>query len=411
MMQPARTDSLPAADRAVWLTSAALALCLFGLVHDTSYLGAEQTSAERHENIEQEEKFRQSVDAAPIQRKAGFLGMLGVATLCLLQRPAGVRLRWGVLGALVLLSLAWAAASYRWSTERNETARGLVRLSAYAAVGAALARRFDAHQLCLVLAGALAVSVALAVGAEVLTANFRPWIPDYRIRGTLHANVLARQALLAAIAGAALWIYARDTGPWKLVTLAMVAVLMLTRSRTGAVTFVVALATLPLLGASLRSLTLTTCAALGLAGAALLGSTFGGAWLQRQAAGAAPLGRNEDVTSLAGRIPLWMSIWKEARTQSMRGFGYGAFWLPEKTQDIGEELKWYPRHAHSAYVEIMVNLGFVGLVLVVATAVCGAVRAGQLAGATGLGEYRVFGAWLIAGLGNGVAEAAFVLPR
>jgi O-antigen ligase len=93
------------------------------------------------------------------------------------------------------------------------------------------------------------------------------------------------------------------------------------------------------------------------------------------------------------------------------GFGYGAFWLPEKTEDIGAELNWFPRHAHSAYVEVLVNLGLVGVVICIAAAVTGVVRAAHLAVTTDLPEYRMLTAWLVAGLVNGVAEAAFVLPR
>jgi O-antigen ligase len=229
--------------------------------------------------------------------------------------------------------------------------------------------------------------------------------------GTVHTNVLGRLAVLVAIAGLA---YQRDPKLkflCRVVVVAAIAVLIFTKSRTGLATMIGGFAALRLVSSSSRKLFMLGCGSLGAVGAVLLLLTFGGTWMQRQTAAAMTLGRGEDVTSLTGRLPLWQSIWNESRDRSVTGFGYGAFWLPEKTQDIGAELNWFPRHAHSAYVEILVNLGLVGVAIGIATAVCGVVRAAHVAVKTDLPEYRVLTAWLVAGLVNGVAEAAFVLPR
>lgn len=410
MSQPLQANSKN--DLMVWLTVIGLSLCIFGLVHDTFYLtSTADNSVEGGEGIEQEEKFQQNVNAAPMGRKLGFFGMVMIGGLCCLQMPRGVKIYWGPLTFVLAAGLLWAAASYQWSADRHETGRELIRLFAYVFVGAALARRFDANELCFVVVATLIASVAIAVGLEMAVGNFRPWRMDYRIQGTLHTNVLARQAVLVAIAAVAYMVSPQSRGKWQLILIAAIAVAFLTKSRTGAVTLIAGLVSLRLMGSSLRSLITLGCASLALAGVGLMMSAFGGTWLQHQVSSAMTLGRNEDVTSLTGRLPLWNTILNESRDRRLIGFGYGAFWLPAKTEDIGSELNWFPRHAHSAYVELTVNLGLVGVSLAILTAVLGVLRASSVAVRTGLPEYRIIGAFLVAGLVNGVAEAAFVLPR
>src|SRR5205814_9886615 len=45
---------------------------------------------------------------------------------------------------------------------------------------------------------------------------------------------------------------------------------------------------------------------------------------------------------------------------------WGAFWLVERTITAHDILGWYPRHSHNAYLQIVVNLGIVGLLIALA---------------------------------------------
>src|SRR4029079_5141774 len=83
--------------------------------------------------------------------------------------------------------------------EPGTTMRELIRLYIYTGVAAALARRFDTRSLCEVLVITLCGSVATAVGFEVMTGGFRPWVSDYRLTGSMHSNILGVQAAVIAI--------------------------------------------------------------------------------------------------------------------------------------------------------------------------------------------------------------------
>jgi len=73
------------------------------------------------------------------------------------------------------------------------------------------------------------------------------------------------------------------------------------------------------------------------------------------------LGR--DVT-LTGRIPLWeyllgmdLNVWF--------GTGYESFWLGDRLQDIWEMHWWMPNQAHNGFLEAYLNLGRIGLFLII----------------------------------------------
>jgi exopolysaccharide production protein ExoQ len=395
-----------------WMAAIALALCVVGLTHGTEYLGAAaEESAESNVQIGAEEKFQRDVGSATLARKAGFVGLAAIAACCWWSAPRGVRFTWGPAAWCAAAALGWAACSYAWSVNPAETARELIRLYVYAGVAAALAVRFDARQVAFILAFSLAASITVAVAAAAATGNFRPWQPDFRLSGTLHSNVLGQQALLLGIAAAA-FTSDRRVGRLAWIVLgAAMAVLLLTKSRTAAVSFLAGLGALRLVTANAKTLLYLGCTGVAVAGAMLMAAALAGAQLERAAFEAMTLGRGEDVTSLTGRLPLWKTIWNDVRERKYQGLGYGAYWLPGKTEDIGDEVQWYPRHAHSAYLELIVNVGLVGLLLVGSTVAFGMQRAALLSAETGFPEYRMYFAFLAAGLVNGLAEAAFVLPR
>lgn len=67
-------------------------------------------------------------------------------------------------------------------------------------------------------------------------------------------------------------------------------------------------------------------------------------------------GRDE---SLSGRDEVWNIVLVEGLKKPIFGSGYGAFW----TEGKGRELvhTWNPRQSHNAYLDLWVDLGFIGL--------------------------------------------------
>ncbi|WP_051516386.1 O-antigen ligase [Herbaspirillum sp. RV1423] len=70
-------------------------------------------------------------------------------------------------------------------------------------------------------------------------------------------------------------------------------------------------------------------------------------------------------SDLTGRTDIWRLVMLEVRQHPILGIGYGAFWLGEgsPSQGIINILHWIPLQAHNGYVDILNELGIVGLVI------------------------------------------------
>lgn len=70
-------------------------------------------------------------------------------------------------------------------------------------------------------------------------------------------------------------------------------------------------------------------------------------------------GRDE---SLSGRDELWAVVWAEYKESSVLGNGFGAFWTEGKGRELVQT--WNPRQSHNAYLDVLLDLGAVGLIAV-----------------------------------------------
>lgn len=72
------------------------------------------------------------------------------------------------------------------------------------------------------------------------------------------------------------------------------------------------------------------------------------------------LGRD---TTLTGRTEVWEMI-LPLNPNPLLGAGYEGFWLGDRLMTIWMALWWQPNQAHNGYIEVYLNLGFVGLLIV-----------------------------------------------
>jgi exopolysaccharide production protein ExoQ len=70
---------------------------------------------------------------------------------------------------------------------------------------------------------------------------------------------------------------------------------------------------------------------------------------------------DRDVT-LTGRTDLWKDL-VEIGTDPLIGVGYESFWLGGGAEQLWKKYWWHPVQAHNGYLEIYMNLGVVGLLL------------------------------------------------
>jgi O-antigen ligase len=71
-----------------------------------------------------------------------------------------------------------------------------------------------------------------------------------------------------------------------------------------------------------------------------------------------------DLT-LTGRTYLWKDLIKIGSRHEFLGAGYGSFWIGNLSNNLWLKYIWRPRSAHSGYVDIYVELGLVGVFILI----------------------------------------------
>ena len=66
--------------------------------------------------------------------------------------------------------------------------------------------------------------------------------------------------------------------------------------------------------------------------------------------------------SLSGRGELWAKVGAEISQRPILGCGYGAFWIEGKGREL--VTTWNPRQSHHAYLDVLTDLGIIGLIMV-----------------------------------------------
>jgi exopolysaccharide production protein ExoQ len=397
----------------IWCVGALLSVAMIGLIHDRNYAtarGAE--SVEEGRGVEDATVMDEGLGAAQFGRVVGLCFLMAAGCLCVLTTRDEVRVRWDGLSYLMMAGLVWGCASVLWSVEPGTTARALVRVLVYAGVAFAMVRRFGPRGLCYVLMIMLGGSVLTAVLFEIGTGGFRPWQADYRLTGTMHSNVLAVQASVIVIIAYAFAVRQKPRKVlWWTIFVVGFAIVYLTKARTALITVMAGMAAVHIVGRPAQNWILVGSATAALIAAALLGATMCGLLDGRESHEIASLGRTDDAGDLTGRVPLWNYIWKQSAGHRLLGFGWGAFWTTDRTVAADDALQWYPRHSHNAYIQIIVNLGIIGLIAALIVSLWSFIRYKRLIVATGLPEYSALAAIIIGMFVNGCAESVFVMPR
>jgi O-antigen ligase len=70
-------------------------------------------------------------------------------------------------------------------------------------------------------------------------------------------------------------------------------------------------------------------------------------------------------SSLTGRTEIWEAVQSSIGRRAFLGYGYAAFWLPDtrEVQYIWSEVGWHTPTAHSGYLEIVLQFGVFGEIL------------------------------------------------
>lgn len=264
---------------------------------------------------------------------------------------------WGVKW-IVALSLL-AVASVAWSQDPVFTLRRSIVLIATTAFGIYFGNRYTlAEQLRL-----LAWTCALVVLSCFVYGVF---LPEYGIDHVIHPgdwqgafiqkNSLARAMVLSIL----VFYFVRPAAGGWLRWVGMTgsfALLVLSRSVTGVVVLALATALLPLFSLLRRKLSILIPMGIILAalavGVVLLLVTYGGDLLLL-------LHRSPTLTD---RTELWQAVLMSISKHPWSGYGFNAFWMGMQGESAALMLRvgWFPKHAHNGCLDLLLDLGIVGL--------------------------------------------------
>lgn len=409
---PALNDAaIPLPGRAVWGVSIAVCLMFMGMMHDfrSAHLALEDIEANLIDGVA---AFEQDVSAALPERKAGFVLSALLAVYCLATTRRRISWESPLLLGLIVAGLLWTCASVAWSVDPSETARELVRVFVYSALALGLAIRFTAYEFCWMVLLSSIFSVLVACAFEVVVGAPSLVGDTYRLTGSLHPNPLGRFATQIALPALA-FALASKTGRWKwlFVLACSLIVIELTKSRTSLACCVLGLGTVFALTPNWGKLVLPASlfAIVCSLGVLVLGA--GGQAALEGSGDTLAMGRQDQVGSLTGRLPLWEALLNKSASRRLQGFGYGAFWSADNNEAIQDEVQWTAGHSHSVYVETLMNLGAVGLILLVGCGVLATARCAWIAVTTAAVEYRALASVMVAALLNGFTESGYILPR
>ncbi len=291
------------------------------------------------------------------------LGLYGVYGLPLLWRN---RLRvTGAGGACAALLLLWTMGSVVWATSPGATISRLFGVVVLTFTALQIKLRFEPRQIVVGLTSAALLYMIFGVVCELALGNFKPWEVAYRFSGTSSPTEEAVNCSIAIIGAFYLWRWPSSRQRvWFWMLCFSVVVALLTKSRT---------AMLAAIAALLFSFVATRKAwqQRWMVGSSLAAAVLLGVWLQMNdlvsfAADSLQFGRDpttSDNATLTGRIPLWSELMNFVKLHPIAGGGFGGFWTAPHIADISVDQGWAISAAHSAYVDVLLSLGAVGLVL------------------------------------------------
>ena len=269
-----------------------------------------------------------------------------------------------VRNPFIVFIVLWMWMSVFWSMDEDVTVRRSIVHSAFIIIACFVALRYEFKELIAMLFYIAAI-VAAASLFFIIADPSLGFNPDGRgARGAfMHKNTLANflvVGIMAAGAGLRLQVVPRIFGYGVL--LLSIALLVLANSTTAHLIVVVMVGVYVLmeLRSRLPFRSIAVFVAFSLAiilfGTMVLIANLDEFFLL--------LGR--DMT-LTGRDAVWHYAGQMIREHVILGYGYAAFWETEPILSyVTDSLKWNITHAHNGFLQIWLELGFVGVCLLVA---------------------------------------------
>ncbi len=357
-------EELPFAN---WMTRFAIAIVIAGAFALISH----DWSISRTYVIENQTQFHKQPNRIAIRQKTttgssamGYLLIGAAGACCVLLRPLG-RLRWDhPLTLACLLYIGWCVLSVLWSPSMGVSFRKVTIFVLLLTGTFGMARKIELEDLCWIIVIICSIFLVLGFLAEIAHGTFRPWIGSYRFAGTLHPNSQGMHAAVLCLAAGFLSWSKRDYPwiRWAFMGLGVIA-LLLSESRTSLAALLVTGSVAWILRARGPQRILLVAGTVSLACIVAIAYGFVSTSTVHSTADVVTMGRQESISSLTGRIPLWQELLKAAEDRPFWGYGFGGFWSEKNIRKYSEMFAWQIPHAHNAYLDIVLSTGIIGLVL------------------------------------------------
>lgn len=335
-----------------WVTFCFLAVIFFIIQHDLFFLL-------KKDLISPDIVIKARIEGS-LDRKIAFLtlGFFGVVSL-MRQKKNNLKIN-GFFGFLILFYFVWAFSSLAWAQDTTLTFRRLVAFAMLCLGAIAVSKRFSISDIILFTLLSTGFYLIIGLSAEIAFGTFQPFAPEYRFSGTLHPNYQSVNCALLLISAIFFSRYANGASSlYLLVEVAALTFLVLTKSRTALVSTLLALSAVWALGSTIRRkafiflcISWTIC---------FLYLVFGDISVQALFKGIL-LGRHENPFMLTGRIPLWKECFEYIAQRPFLGYGYHSFDTPGRLLELQTTLGWSATHAHSEFIELLIDLGIVGMI-------------------------------------------------
>ncbi len=265
-------------------------------------------------------------------------------------------------GAFLAVLVGLTFVSSCWSADPAFTIARALRLLEFSVIGFYLYHKYDIRGFTRFVTRALAVPVFASFAVLALRPNLAfSSLQGYHnaLRGaSIDKNSLGELMSFAVLAaGYSLFIRANNRLFAGVVLLGSLVLLVFSRSTTSDLV-VLAMAALALYAWILRR---RASAGWGIMGAILVLIGFAGAI-------GAMIYFDEVLkivgksATLTGRTDVWRVVLEAIRHRPILGYGYGFWEEPSLARNnIWLELNWAPPHAHSGWLDVMLQLGIVGL--------------------------------------------------
>jgi len=226
----------PAERRLPWMVFLLLTVAFFIALHDPM-----RSFSIQDDYLPSEDTLEKHASEGNAKRQVGFLMVGAIGAMILLgsnRRPLEMH---GFLAFLIVFFMIWITLSIAWADQRALTGRRLIVIATLAAGALAVVTRMSLRELVLfVFFSSLAYLIA-GIASELVLGTFRPTVERYRFAGTIHPNNQGVNCSLILLSGVTALLTEKR---WRLlygsVTSLALVFLVLTKSRTSLLSFVIA---------------------------------------------------------------------------------------------------------------------------------------------------------------------------